>query len=200
MTRLSTSTAIYLATATFLGAVALPASLDFAATTNGSGAQMAQAGASATAPSAHRSASHAKSASLQKGQQPVDRVEARIKEMHAQLKITPDQEDKWNAYTQVMRDNAQSMQSLIEQRTQNQRTMSAMDDLNSYEQITEANADGVKKLVPAFQALYDSMSPEQKKNADLVFSRYSQRLAAKNGMSASADTRHTAQKSKTQVQ
>ncbi len=185
MVRFSTSTAVYIAAATFLGAVAVPTTMDFAATRmSGSEMQVAQAGTSSTARSAaHSRSSRARPAALEKGQQPTQRVEQRIRELHSQLKITPQQQDKWNAFADVMRQNAQAMQSEIQQRTQNQRNMSAMDDLNAYEQITQTHADGVKKLVPAFQALYDSMSPQQKKNADTVFNRYGQRMASKNGMS-----------------
>lgn len=100
---------------------------------------------------------------------PTERVEARIKSLHERLKITPAQETQWNAFAQVMRDNAQHMQSLIEKRRQNSGTMNAVDDLRSYQEVADAHAQGLEKLIPAFQALYDTMSPEQKKNADAVF-------------------------------
>ena len=216
MARFSTSTAYYLATATFLGALALPASMDVAATRlSGSAPELvAQAGTPMTTPSVQTRSPGAKSTAIKRSSTqsnaatgkgaPTDRVEARIKELHSQLKITSAQEGQWNAFTQVMRENAQSTQSLVEQRLQNQRNMSAVDDLNSYEQITQTHADGLKKLVPAFQALYDGMSPEQKKNADTVFSQYSKRLASRNGMAMSGRTSSHAsgatQKPKTQVQ
>jgi len=202
MVRFSTSTAYYLAAATFLGTVALPASMDLAATRMNRSApdQVAQAGASTTAPKATTGPTKAKPASVQRGAQPTERVEARIKQLHAQLKITSAQEDQWNAFTQVMHENAQAMQSQIDQRLQNQRTMTALDDLSSYAEITGTHADGIKKLVPAFQALYDSMSPEQKKNADTVFSRFSRQLASRNGMSPSGMHASGATKSKTQTQ
>ena len=100
---------------------------------------------------------------------PTERVEARIKSLHERLKITPAQETQWNAFAQVMRDNAQHMQSLIEKRRQNSGTMNAVDDLRSYQEVADAHAQGLDKMIPAFQALYDTMSAEQKKNADAVF-------------------------------
>ena len=100
---------------------------------------------------------------------PVDHAEARIKELRAKLHITAEQEPKWNDLVQVMRDNAQQMSTLVEQRNQNTQTATAVDDLKSYEQITDAHADGLKKLLPAFQALYDSLSDTQKKAADSLF-------------------------------
>lgn len=96
-------------------------------------------------------------------------VEARIKELHTLLKITPEQEELWNNVTQVMRDNAKTMDALIIARDENAKTMTAVDDFKSYGEINQAHADGIKKFIPVFEALYDSMSDAQKKNADIVF-------------------------------
>ncbi|HKW54719.1 MAG TPA: Spy/CpxP family protein refolding chaperone [Stellaceae bacterium] len=111
----------------------------------------------AAKPATHKRASHA------------DRVETRIKQLHAQLQITAAQEPQWNAVAQAMRDDAQAMQSAIAQRRQTRSSATAVDELRSYEQVTETHVAGLQKLIPAFQALYDSMSPEQKKNADAAF-------------------------------
>lgn len=99
---------------------------------------------------------------------PVDKAEQRIKELHAKLHITQAEEPQWQAFVQVMRDNAQQMSTLIAQRDENPGT-TAVDNLTSYETITDAHADGLKKLVPAFKSLYDSLSDEQKKVADTLF-------------------------------
>lgn len=101
----------------------------------------------------------------------VDRVETRIKQLHEQLQITAAQEPQWNAVAQAMRDDAAAMQSVIAKRRQSNGQMTAVDDLRSYEEIAETHVAGLQKLIPAFQALYDTMSPEQKKNADAAFSR-----------------------------
>lgn len=98
-----------------------------------------------------------------------DRAEMRIKQLHDQLQITPAQETQWSAVAQAMRDDATAMQAVIAKRRQNRSTMTAVDDLRSYEEVTETHIAGLQKLVPAFQALYDTMSAEQKKNADTVF-------------------------------
>jgi hypothetical protein len=100
---------------------------------------------------------------------PADRVEMRINDMHAKLKITPEQEDQWQTVAKVMRDNESAMQPLIEGRKTNARTMTAVDDLHSYEAITEAHVEGIKKFTPAFETLYASMSDVQKKQADALF-------------------------------
>jgi hypothetical protein len=96
-------------------------------------------------------------------------VEARIKELHSLLKITPAQEELWNNVTQVMRDNAKTMDALIAAKSENAKTMNAVDDFKSYGEITQAHADGIKKFIPLFEALYANMSDAQKKNADIVF-------------------------------
>jgi periplasmic protein CpxP/Spy len=98
-----------------------------------------------------------------------DRVEARIKELYAKLKITPAQEELWNKVTQVMRDDAKTMEGLIKTRSEKESTMTAVDDLKSYSAITEAHADYLKKFIPVFEPLYASMSDAQKKSADTLF-------------------------------
>jgi periplasmic protein CpxP/Spy len=100
-------------------------------------------------------------------------VEQRIQQLHAQLKITPDQESKWNSVAQAMRDNAVNMDKLVaEKRQQAPQNMTAVEDLKTYQEFTQAHLDGLKNLTSAFSSLYDSMSDQQKKNADQVFAKF----------------------------
>jgi len=101
-----------------------------------------------------------------------DRVEQRIKTLHDKLKITAAQESEWGDVAQAMRDNETSMSQLIEERRANAKTMSAVEDLQSYQKIAQAHADGLAKLIPAFETLYTDLSDTQKKNADEVFGRF----------------------------
>jgi hypothetical protein len=110
-----------------------------------------------------------------KDKRPVDYVELRIKELHSQLKITAAQEAQWSEVTRVMRENANAMQSLVDQRAASAKSMSAVDDLRSYQKISDAHEDGLKKFIPAFEKLYDTMSDAQKKNADAVFRNHQSR-------------------------
>ncbi len=103
---------------------------------------------------------------------PEQRVEMRIQNLHDKLKITTDQEDKWNAVAQVMRDNEKSIHVMIDQRHQQGQSMNAVDDLDSYQKIADEHADGLKRLIPVFKDLYNTMSDDQKKNADEVFGRF----------------------------
>ena len=98
-----------------------------------------------------------------------DRVEARITNMHAKLKITAAQEDQWASVAQVMRDNEKTVEPLIKARRENGKTMTAVDDLKSYGEITDAHADGIKKFTPVFATLYAGMSDNQKQEADAMF-------------------------------
>lgn len=106
-------------------------------------------------------------------------VEARVKSLHDSLKITPAQEPQWQAVADVMRDNAKTTSGLIEERAGKTTTMTAIDDLHSYEAIAEAHVAGLKNLIPPVEALYATMSDAQKKNADAVFSHRPKRLASK---------------------
>ena len=56
--------------------------------------------------------------------------------------------------------------------------MSAVQNMQSYAEIDEQRAQQTQKLVPAFQALYDSMSEQQKADADRVFRLRSARAEA----------------------
>jgi periplasmic protein CpxP/Spy len=109
-------------------------------------------------------------------------VEQRITTLKAALKITPDQEKKWDGVAQAMRDNASKMEKLVaEKRAIPPEKTTAVDDLKTYQEFTEVRLDGLKHLTSAFKSLYDSMSPEQKKNADTVFERYSPSKPASQG-------------------
>jgi len=100
-------------------------------------------------------------------------VEHRIAVLRADLQITPAQEADWNAVAQVMRENAATMEKLITaKRAQMKESMTALQDLDTYQDFAQARVDGLNRLVPAFTKLYDSMSDTQKKNADAVFNNF----------------------------
>ncbi|HXZ08898.1 MAG TPA: Spy/CpxP family protein refolding chaperone [Paraburkholderia sp.] len=96
-------------------------------------------------------------------------VEERISDLHAELKITKDQEAQWAKVADVMRDNARTMHDLFEARRNGAASETAVENLKSWGDIAQAHADGNKTLLAAFEPLYDSMPDEQKKLADQVF-------------------------------
>jgi periplasmic protein CpxP/Spy len=83
-----------------------------------------------------------------------ERVENRIKQLHAQLHITPAEQPQWDQFAQVMRGNARDMDQAFMQRAQQYPTMNAMQNMQSYEQMAEAHVQHLQKLVPAFDNLY----------------------------------------------
>lgn len=101
-----------------------------------------------------------------------DRIETRIKELHTKLHINASQSAQWDAFAAVMRENAESIHTLMVDKHQNAATMSAVDDLTSYQAVAQAHVDGLAKLIPTFQALYATMSDHQKKTADSLFGQH----------------------------
>jgi len=126
----------------------------------------------------------------------VDYVEDRITRLHATLKITPAQEELWKTVTQVMRDNAQTMEALTKTRADQAATMTAVEDLHSYAAITTAHAEGLTKFVPAFEALYASMSDAQKAEANTMFRGHHRSRTAATTMSKSPAIATTAASTK----
>jgi Spy/CpxP family protein refolding chaperone len=106
-------------------------------------------------------------------------VEARIRDLHKKLHITEAQKPQWDALAMVMRDNAQAMVDLQKQRASDSQSMSAVEVIKSYETVIEAHEDGMKKFVPPFEALYNTMSDAQKKSADSLFRNREKVSAAK---------------------
>ena len=107
-------------------------------------------------------------------------VEQRIATLHAALKITPDEDAKWNAVAQAMRENASNMDQLVaEGRKTAPHDMSAVDDLKTYQKFAQAHVDGLKNLISSFTTLYSAMPDAQKKLADTVFEAANQHAAAR---------------------
>lgn len=97
-------------------------------------------------------------------------VEHRITVLHVALKITPAQEKQWNAVAQAMRENAATMDKLVaSKRTTPPQSMTAVDDLKTYQQFAQAHVDGLKNLIASFDTLYDAMPTAQQKIADRIF-------------------------------
>jgi periplasmic protein CpxP/Spy len=109
-------------------------------------------------------------------------VEQRIVTLKTALKITPDQEPKWTAVAQAMRDSSVQMEKLVAtKRAIPPEKTTAVDDLKTYQEFTEVRLDGLKKVNSTFKSLYDSMPAEQKKNADMVFEKYGPSKPATQG-------------------
>ncbi|HEX3410584.1 MAG TPA: Spy/CpxP family protein refolding chaperone [Stellaceae bacterium] len=93
-------------------------------------------------------------------------VEANITSLHQRLQITPAQEAQFNAVANVMRQNARAEASAPQAPPAN---ASAVDQLRAEIQYDEVELTGMKRLLPALEALYATLSPAQRQTADAVF-------------------------------
>ena len=93
-------------------------------------------------------------------------VETNITSLHQRLQITPAQEAQFNAVANVMRQNARAEASAPQAPPAN---ASAVDQLRAEIQYDEVELTGMKRLLPALEALYATLSPAQRQTADAVF-------------------------------
>lgn len=100
-------------------------------------------------------------------------VEKRIAELRKTLKITPAETTAFDSFAQVMRDNADKIDALIEDRRTNAAALNAVDQLKAYAALAQAHLDEMQRLVPAFSQLYETLAPGQKKIADDDFRNFS---------------------------
>ena len=117
-------------------------------------------------------------------------IDALIDQLHDSLKITAEQEPQWRVVTEVMRENANTMSRLAQARAEHARTATALDNLKSYAEISEAHAAGTRRMIPVFEGLYDSMLPEQKKAADAEFRGHLQEHAAARSVRPKEENPH----------
>jgi LTXXQ motif family protein len=99
----------------------------------------------------------------------VEHTEARIVQLQVALKITEDQEPLWSNLTLVMRDNAKSMDALTKDRADNKKKLNTVEYMKFQSQISEARSEQLKRFIPPFEALYASLSDEQKTTIDALF-------------------------------
>ncbi len=88
----------------------------------------------------------------------VETLDQRISTLHAALKITTDEEADWS--------------KVADHQAEGPQELSAVDDLKTYEKLTQAHVDGLKDLLVSFEALYAAMPADQKTLADHVFAKY----------------------------
>jgi hypothetical protein len=105
------------------------------------------------------------------------RVEQHLTRLRTALSITPAQVAPWDTFASVTRANSVEMHDRFQQRETQFARMNASENMNDYAAISELHAQQLRRLAVAFQALYGTMSPEQRNAADAVF-RMSPRPAA----------------------
>ena len=94
---------------------------------------------------------------------PAPNVEANIAELRQRLAITPAQEPQFNALANVMRENARSMPTAPPPTT-----LSAVEGLRLAIQYGQQEINGMRRMLPALQALYATLSPAQRQAADQI--------------------------------
>jgi len=155
MSKKITPAILSLAAATVFGALALPAA--------------AQTPAATTAPAA--APHHASHGAMT----PEEAVEKHIADQKKALKITDAQSQQWEAFASAIRENAKDAEARHQaHEAAAAGSQTAVDDLKGYADAAAAHADGIKKLAAAFETLYGSFTPEQKKNADDYFAHRAQ--------------------------
>jgi len=98
-----------------------------------------------------------------------DRVERRITDLHDKLHITPSEQSAFDGFAGVMRENSNRADAMMQERGKTIDTMNAIDEMRSYQAMAKLHLDDMQRLVPAFEQLYLTLSPEQKKLADSSF-------------------------------
>ncbi len=93
-------------------------------------------------------------------------VEANIASLRQRLQITPAQEAQFNAVANVLRQNARAEASAPHAPPAN---ASAVDYLRAEVQYDELELAGMKRFLPALEALYATLSPAQRQTADAIF-------------------------------
>lgn len=100
-------------------------------------------------------------------------LEQRIRTLHASLRITAAQELHWSSVAKVMRVNDLRLQGMLAARAgEPPHRVSAPEDLQLYERISQAHVDGLKALRGTFAALYAAMPDDQKLRADEAFGKF----------------------------
>jgi protein CpxP len=96
-------------------------------------------------------------------------LDHRVRRLHDQLGITPEQEDLWRPVANVMVDSAGALGDAMQARFNKPQPMSAVEDIQTYQAVADAHARGLKQLADAFAPLYAAMPAPQQKAADKLF-------------------------------
>ena len=94
---------------------------------------------------------------------PAPNAEANIAQLRQRLGITPAQEPQFQAFANVMRENARVMPSAPAP------NVNAVEGLRLAIRYGQQEIDGLKRMLPALQALYGVLSPAQRQAADQIF-------------------------------
>jgi periplasmic protein CpxP/Spy len=97
-------------------------------------------------------------------------IETQLAEVKKRLSITAAQQSQFDQFASIVKQNAQSMDALMQMATAQGAQQNAVDGLRTAANFAQTEADNLKRLVPALEALYASLSEQQKRAADKLFS------------------------------
>jgi periplasmic protein CpxP/Spy len=89
-------------------------------------------------------------------------------QLRQRLGIKPAQEGRFERFVTVLRENDAARAAFL-QRNPPGRRRNALEELRVQSQAADLDARGLRQLLPAFEALYASLSAQQKQAADRVF-------------------------------
>jgi hypothetical protein len=93
-------------------------------------------------------------------------AEGRIAFLKAELSITDQQKDAWDAYAAAVKKNLVGMQNMREMMMKVMQTKSPVERLNAHIAAMESRVAALNELKPSLANLYAALSDEQKKKAD----------------------------------
>ena len=96
-------------------------------------------------------------------------LDKRVRRLHDQLGITPEQEELWRPVATAMVDSAGAVGDAMQARFKKPQPMSAVEDIQTYQAVADAHAKGLRQLADAFAPLYAAMPAVQQKAADKLF-------------------------------
>lgn len=100
-----------------------------------------------------------------------ERTEQRIAGLQRRLAITPAQQPQWDAFADSLRAGAAHQEAMRRDRPA-RAGASAPEGLRSNADAARTYADDLQRLVPAFDALYATLSPEQRSTADRTYREF----------------------------
>jgi periplasmic protein CpxP/Spy len=127
------------------------------------------AAAQATAPDASQRSQAQRPDGKREFRMPSERVEARLAEAKAKLKITAEQEAQWNAFADVTRRQAKAADERVTAMRDGKRSqerLTAVQRLERRQQMAAAQSQRLAEIVAAAKPLYAALSAEQKAIAD----------------------------------
>jgi hypothetical protein len=96
------------------------------------------------------------------------RVEGRLAYAKTLLGITDSEAAAWKAYGDVSRANVRSLEAAQRAMIDAERTGSVIDRMHAQTAMMQAQLDARKALLPATEALYKALTPEQQERADVI--------------------------------